>query len=159
MLLYLIKYSCPEICNIVQELSKCMDSAIWGTYNELLTVIKFVIDTKTLVLNVQTKLDNNLVKNLKIFCCRNWADDPKTRVSVTGFIFCLLDIPIYWRSKSQKGVTLSSTEAKYVEISEAVKQSKFVYYLLCDPDILVNLPIVVRTDNIGSMLSLCPRIH
>jgi hypothetical protein len=27
MLLYLTKYSRPDICNIVQELSKCMDSA------------------------------------------------------------------------------------------------------------------------------------
>jgi hypothetical protein len=25
MLLYLIKYSCPDLSNVVQELSKCMD--------------------------------------------------------------------------------------------------------------------------------------
>jgi hypothetical protein len=35
MLLYLTKYSRPEICNTVQELSKYMDSAKWGTYNEI----------------------------------------------------------------------------------------------------------------------------
>jgi hypothetical protein len=29
MLLYLTKYSLPDISNIVQELSKCMDSATW----------------------------------------------------------------------------------------------------------------------------------
>jgi hypothetical protein len=32
MLLYLTKYSRSAICNIVQELSKCMDSATWGAY-------------------------------------------------------------------------------------------------------------------------------
>jgi hypothetical protein len=37
-----------------------MDSATWGAYDELLRVVKFVIDTKTFGLNVQTKLDNNL---------------------------------------------------------------------------------------------------
>jgi hypothetical protein len=60
MLLYLTKYSQPDISNIVRELSKCMNSATWGAYNELLRVIKFVIDTKTFGLKVQPKLDNNL---------------------------------------------------------------------------------------------------
>jgi hypothetical protein len=70
---------------------------------------------------------------------------------MTGFIIYLLNIPIYWRSKSQKGVTLSSTEAKYMTISEAFKELKFIYYLLNDLHIKVNLPIVVKTENIGAI--------
>jgi hypothetical protein len=31
MLFYLTKYARPDISNIVQELSKCMDSATWGS--------------------------------------------------------------------------------------------------------------------------------
>jgi hypothetical protein len=72
-------------------------------------------------------------------------------VSVTGFIIYLLNIPICWRSKSQKGVTLSSTEAEYVAISEAVKELKFIYCLLSNLHIKVNLPIVVKTNNIGAI--------
>jgi hypothetical protein len=60
------------------------------------------------------------------FCDSDWAGDPEKRVSVTGFIIYLLNIPICWRSKSQKRVTLSSTEAKYVAISEAIKELKFI---------------------------------
>jgi hypothetical protein len=86
MLLYLKKYSQPDISNIVQELSKCMDSETWGVYNELLRVIKLVIDNKTFGLKVQPRLDNNLGWDLKIFCDSDWAGDPKTRVIVTGFI-------------------------------------------------------------------------
>jgi hypothetical protein len=69
-------------------------------------------------------------------------------VSVTGFIIYLLNVPICWCSKSQKDVTLSSTEAEYVTISEAVKELKFIYYLLNDLHIKVTLPIVAKTDNI-----------
>jgi hypothetical protein len=72
-------------------------------------------------------------------------------VSVTGFIIYLLSVPICWGSKSQKGVTLSSTEAEYVAIYEAVKELKFFYYLLSDLHIKVNLPIVVKMDNIGAI--------
>jgi hypothetical protein len=98
-----------------------MDSATWGAYNEFLRVIKFVIDTKTFGLKIQPKLDNNLGWDLKKFCGSDWADDPETRVSLTGLIIYLLNVPICWRSKSQKGVTLLSTEAKYIAISEAFK--------------------------------------
>jgi hypothetical protein len=63
-----------------------MDSATWGAYNELLRVIKFVIDTKTFGLKFQPKLENHLIWYLKIFCGSYWAGDPETRVSVTGFI-------------------------------------------------------------------------
>jgi hypothetical protein len=52
------------------------------------------------------------VWNLKVFCDSDWAGDPETRVSVTGFVIYLLDVPVCWRSKSQKGVTLLSTEAE-----------------------------------------------
>jgi hypothetical protein len=71
MLLYLTKYSRPDISNIMRELSKCMVSATWGAYNELLRVIKFVIDTKTFCLKVHPRLDNNLGWDLNIFCDSN----------------------------------------------------------------------------------------
>jgi hypothetical protein len=156
MLFYLTKYSRPDISNIVRELSKCIASATWGAYNELLRVIKFVIDTKTFGLKIQPKLDNNLGWYLKIFCDSNWAGDPKTRMSVTGFIIYLLSVSICWHSKSQKGVTLSSTEAEYVAISKAIKELKFIYYLLSDLHIKVNLPIVVKMDKFGAIL--CPKM-
>jgi hypothetical protein len=53
MLLYLTKYSQPELCNIVRELAKCMDKAAKGTYLERLRVVKFVIDTKNFCLQIK----------------------------------------------------------------------------------------------------------
>jgi hypothetical protein len=46
ILLNLRKYSQPDFFNVIRELSKCMNKASMGTYLEILTVIKFVIDTK-----------------------------------------------------------------------------------------------------------------
>jgi hypothetical protein len=56
------------------------------------------------------------------YCNSNWAGDAEKRISVTRFIVYLLGVPICWTSKGQKGVTLSSSEAEYVAISEAVKE-------------------------------------
>jgi hypothetical protein len=73
-------------------------------------------------------------------------------MSVTGFIIYLLNVPICWGSKGQRRVTLSSSEAEYVAISE--KEIKFIFYLLKDIGVDVQLPIVVKTDNIGAIFSL-----
>jgi hypothetical protein len=62
-----------------------------------------------------------------------------------------MNVPVCWRSKVQSGVTLSSSKAKYVAISEALMDIKFIYYLLRETGIEVNLPITVKTDNVGAM--------
>ena len=70
---------------------------------------------------------------------------------MTGFIVYLMNVPVCWRSKAQRGVTLSSSEAEYVAISEAVKEIKFIYYFLQGIGIDIELSIIVKTDNIGAM--------
>jgi hypothetical protein len=57
MLLHLTKYSRPDLCNVVRELSKCMDRATMGSYLEMLRVVKFLIDTKTFCLKTRPKFD------------------------------------------------------------------------------------------------------
>jgi hypothetical protein len=68
-----------------------------------------------------------------------------------GFTVYLMNLPVFWRFKAPRGVTLSSSEAEYVEISEAVKEIKFMYFLLRDIGVDVELPILVKTDNIGAL--------
>jgi hypothetical protein len=87
----------------------------------------------------------------RYFCDSDWAGDSEKRINVTGFIVYLMNVPVCWRSKAQRGVTLSSSEAKYVAMSEVVKEIKFIYYLLREIGIEFNLPITVKTDNVGAM--------
>jgi hypothetical protein len=90
MLLYLTKYSRPDISNIVRELSKCMNAASWDSYQELLRVINFINDTKSFGLKVMPKLDDDFSWNLKVYCDSDWAGDPVTKVSVTCFVITYL---------------------------------------------------------------------
>jgi hypothetical protein len=48
-------------------------------------------------------------------------------------------------------VRLSSSEAEYIAISEALKVIKFIYFLLREIGIEVNLRITVKTDNVDAM--------
>jgi Sec-independent protein secretion pathway component TatC len=48
---------------------------------------------------------------------------------------------------------LSRSEAEYVAMCEAVKEIRFVCYLLVSLGISVKLPIIVITDNIGAIIT------
>jgi hypothetical protein len=94
MLLYLTKYSQPDLCNIVKELARCMDKATKGTYLEMLRVVKFVIDTKNfLQIKPEFKGEN---WSLRVFCDSDWAGDSETRISITGIILYLMNVPVCW---------------------------------------------------------------
>jgi hypothetical protein len=145
MLLYLIKYSRPDLANVVRELSKCMDGANLAAYKEMLRVVKFVLDSKDYCLKLNPFFENE-EWDLMLYRDSDWAGNPESRIRVTGFIIYLLGAPICWRSKGQKGVTLSSSKAEYVAMSEAVKQIRFIYFVLKGMGVDVKLP-----DNVGAI--------
>jgi hypothetical protein len=62
-------------------------------------------------------------------------------------IYHLFGAPICWRSKGQKVVTLSSSEAEYEAISEAVKDN----YLFDSMYIKIKHLTVVRCDIVGAI--------
>jgi hypothetical protein len=52
----------------------------------------------------------------------SYADDAVTRRSTTGYVFTVGGAAVDWRSKLQKCVTLSTTEAEYVALCQASKE-------------------------------------
>ena len=58
---------------------------------------------------------------------------------------------ISWRSKSQKVVSLSSSEAEFYACAEAVKEIPFIAQLLLFMGIPLELPVDVWVDNVGAI--------
>lgn len=52
----------------------------------------------------------------------DWAGDRDSRRSTTGFIFTSDSAAISWKSRLQSSVALSTTEAEYMALTEAVKE-------------------------------------
>ena len=151
MLLFLIKHSRPDIANCTRELSKVLDGATASAYKEMIRVIKFVVSTKEWGLKFSPTFEKDKKWKLTMYTDSDYGGDKETRISVTGYILFFMGVPIIWKSKSQRSVTLSSSEAEYVALSEAAKDIKFVYQLLRSIGIEVTLPITVRVDNVGAI--------
>jgi hypothetical protein len=152
MLLYLIKFSRPDISNAVREIAKVMDGPTMIQVKSLYRLIKFVVDTKThgLLMEPEESQDNN-IWTLQAYCDSDYAGDKDGRKSVSGFIVYVLGCPISWKSRKQKAVTLSSSEAEYVAISELCAEIMFLKQVLEFLKIKVALPIIVRVDNVGAI--------
>ena len=52
----------------------------------------------------------------------DWAGDKECRHSVSGYIMYLLGVAVLWKSRLQRTVALSSTEAEYYALSEAANE-------------------------------------
>ncbi len=151
MLLYLVKHSRPDIANAVREMTKVLDNPTLAAIKEMKRCIKFVLDTKTFGLKIVPTMLTDGHWVIVIYTDSDWAGDKDTRRSVSGFIIYLLGVPISWRSKQQKSVVLSSSEAEFVSLSEAAKEIKFVYQIMQSMGLKIKTPIIVRVDNVGAM--------
>ena len=150
-LLYLVKHSRPDIANSVREHAKVMDGATRYHYKELLRTMKFVAGTagKALVLAPEKVVDN--MWKIRGICDSAFAPDPDTRRSITGFGIYIMGCLVAWKSRSQRSVTLSSTEAEYVAMSELVQEIMFLKQILEFLKLKVKYPIIVNCDNVGAI--------
>ena len=99
MLFYLVKHSHPNLVNMTRELSKANNGANPVANKELLCVIKYVLGTKSLGLKIEPTGNSN--KSWDIFCFRdsNFAGDPVSRQSLSGFTLYVPGVLVSWQSK------------------------------------------------------------
>ena len=151
-LLYLTKYSRPDIANAVREMTRHVQKPSRAAFKELKRLVKFVLDTRDFGLKFKPKIPEDVWKwDMVMYSDSDWASDKDTRKSITGFILFVLDCPVVWRSRQQPVISLSSSEAETYALSEAAKEIAFVYQLLMTMGIETELPIICRVDNMGAI--------
>ena len=82
----------------------------------------------------------------------DWAGCPISCKSTSGYIFMMSGGAICWESKKQGCIALSSSEAEYIALAEAVKESIWISRLL-DSVLLhkFDFPLMLHVANQGSI--------
>uniref|UniRef100_A0A5S6QKH9 Reverse transcriptase Ty1/copia-type domain-containing protein n=1 Tax=Trichuris muris TaxID=70415 RepID=A0A5S6QKH9_TRIMR len=80
----------------------------------------------------------------------DWGACPIGRRSYTGFLFKYGDAAVSWEARKQRTVALSSTEAEYMSLTEAVKETLWLRTFLREIDELLVDTIDVYNDNFGA---------
>lgn len=149
-LLYLLKHSRPDLSNSVRELTKVMDGANAAHQKMLYRTIKYVQQTKNRKLML-LPWKNGLHWDLKAYTDSNYARDADTQKGVSGYLIYINGCLVAWRSKGQKSVTLSSTKAEYVGISEVAMEILFIAGVMKFCGMEVTYLIEINVDNIGAI--------
>ena len=100
--LHLVKYLHANLANVTRELSKANDGANPAAYKQLIHVIKYLLDTKNLILKTEPTGNSNKSWKIVCFSKSNCARDPVCRRSISGFTLHALGVPVSWRSNCRK---------------------------------------------------------
>ena len=91
----------------------------------------------------------------------DWAGDVGTRRSTSGYAFLINNECISWRSKKQRTVALSSTEAEYMALTETTQEAVWLKAFSYELGEMKNDEAVkIYEDNQGSIaLTRNPEYH
>lgn len=154
-LLYLMLSTRPDIAFAVNQISQFCESPTQQHWNAVKKILSYLQGTKHFGLRYGPS-----VSTPTGYSDADFAGSIDTRRSTSGFVFLLNGGAIAWSSRRQQCVSLSTTEAEYVALSEAAKESVWLRRLLLEivPD--WNQPLPLMCDNISAIeLSRSPIFH
>ena len=77
----------------------------------------------------------------------DYAREPSTRRSCTGYIFFLADAPISWQTRQQPSVALSTMESEFMAACVAAQEVLWLIQLLTEFGCLFAVPFAIFEDN------------
>jgi hypothetical protein len=143
---YLATGTRPDICYTVSKL--CEANA--GPSDEHLALIKhlarYIKYTAKLSICLGGKLPD-LRLNLHAFADAAFADDVLTRHSTGGHVIFFGGGPVHWKSRKQTMVTLSSTEAEFINLTPTGLAVKWITKILTEAGCPQDQPLIIFTDS------------
>lgn len=115
-LMYAMIGTRPDLAYPVGLVSRFMSNPVPEHWSAVKWVLRYIQGTIKTRLCFKSKGDFIL----KGYCDSGYGGDLDERRSVNGIVFTAGGNTISWRSQLQKVVALSSTEAEYVSMSEAI---------------------------------------
>ena len=149
-LMYIMVCTRPDLSTAINILSRYCNKnnkELWQCLKRLLRSLKGSMNLKL------THRKGNYDQILIGYVDSNGGGDEGTdRKSTTSYLFQLFErCTICWNTKRQASVAVSSTEAEYMALFEAVKESLWLKSLAKSINIKFLKPITIYEDNIGCM--------
>ena len=113
-------------------------------------ILRYLKGTKNHGIRYDGELTENDKVNIRVYCDSDWAQDRDDRKSVSGWVVKLANGPVSWSSKKQATRSLSTCEAEFIALTEAVKEVLWLTNFLSELNVDYNTPDIF-TDNQASM--------
>jgi len=138
----------PDIANAVGTLCRFISNPGRQHWTAAQRVLRYLSGTSEFGLRFSISNSDD-ISSLYGYSDADWAGDPDTRRSTTGFVFTVHGAPVSWKSKLQQSSALSSVEAEYIALCGASREAKWIRQLLFE----INQPepkaTIIYDDNKG----------
>ena len=145
-LTYISTSTRPDISAAVNALSQFMTNPStdhWSGVKRVLRYLKGTINYGLIFAAGDGRLHG--------YCDADWAGDPDTRRSTSGYVFRIGDATVSWSCQKQKTVAKSSTEAEYVSLSYATQEAVWLRRLMESLGFGTQAPTILYEDNNGAI--------
>ena len=129
-LMYAMVCTRPDISHAVGIVSRYMHNPGKEHWQAVKWILRYI--QKTLDVGLIFEKDDMVGQHVVGYCDSDYASDLDKRRSNTGYVFTFAKVPVSWKSTLQSTVALSTTEAEYIAITEAVKEAIWLQGLLDD---------------------------
>jgi len=146
-LLYLMLGTWPDILFVVIKMSQFMANPSQEHLDKVMHIFQYLASTQNYQLVYK---GGQTTKSLMGFTDSDWAADLATHCSTTSYFALLASGIVCWQSRLQKMVTLSSTEAEYMALSDTCRQIMWMKSLFEE----LGFPfgtVPISGDNMGSI--------
>jgi hypothetical protein len=134
-LMYAIVCMRPDISQAVSMVSRYMHDPEKRHWQAAKWILQYIMGTVDVGLKFE-RVDSGLDQVLVGYVDSNYVGDLDKKRSTTGYILTLARGPVSWRSTLQTTVALSTTEAEYMVVANAIKETICLHGLIRDLGIL-----------------------
>jgi hypothetical protein len=137
----------PDVCYAVSCVARYMTSPEQAHFQAAKRILRYLKGT----MNHGLLFPSSTTIAFHTFTDADWGRDLDSRRSTSGILHKLGGAPIFWSSKLQPTVSLSSTEAEYRVLTDASKDVIYFRDLLREIGVDMTSPTPIYTDNQSSI--------
>ncbi|XP_039304387.1 secreted RxLR effector protein 161-like [Solenopsis invicta] len=153
---YIATVSRPDISYAVSKLARYSNDPQQLHWKAVKRVMKYLKGTIDVSLYFHKELSDELIG----YCDSDYAGELKERRSTSGYVFLIHGGPIAWSSSLQRITALSSSEAEYMSISDALKELLWLRTLVKSLGIEQTKSTELKVDNQAAIaMSRNPEFH
>ena len=147
-LMYFMTGTRPDLSWILSKLSQFLDKLGPQHVTAIKRVFRYL--KATIYSRLTFKPSDGILSG---YCDSDWVGDADDRRSTTGYVFKLgkNTAPIGWKSRKQPTVALSSCEAEYMTLSDAVKELHYLRSFCDQMNMSQPESSILYTDNQGAL--------
>ena len=156
-LMYAAVATRPDIAYVVNRLASFTANSTLSHWNAAKRIMRYLKGTKNYGITYsKTENPNDYIHGYSDSSFANNFD----RTSVSGYNFMKAGGAITWGSKKQNIVSLSSTEAEYISMSDAARDALWLRSLYSELGYPQPEPTLIKGDNLSALaIAENPRYH